>query len=270
MLSYFSKQIKYCTVPYLGRFVQDTPVCYCMHFLYSHIWPASQTIFWSFLASAAMLQDGTPVLFCSICQLLGPCLAEVICKWSVVMRGQLHICLVFQLCVITQFSLGTKINVRCKCPCSFGRLAHFWICSAFDLRTWSMFICPKDDSHAPWSWPSYSLRMHTNQSGALPVPVHQAFAVFFQFVVIANLSPSPFFSLILNTRNRKVKPFFSGWTLFTGPASSLAFFLISSEKILWFVTLLQADGGLLHSVHPYGGAVLPLLKPEAVSFDSSH
>jgi len=46
---------------------------------------------------------------------------------------------------------------------------------------------------------------------------------------------------------------FSHWLgTLTGQLACL--FLTSSEKILWFVTLLQADG-LLHSVHPSGATV---------------
>jgi hypothetical protein len=69
--------------------------------------------------------------------------------------------------------------------------------------------------------------------------------------VIANLSPS--FLLLPPPEHQKQKgETFSQWlATLTGPSPAqlvrLPFFLLTSEKILWFVTLLQANA-LLHPI----------------------
>ena len=143
-----TNKIQYSTI------ISET--CLYMHFLYSHLWPASQTIFCPFLASAAvMLPDGSslaenPMLHL---RLLGPCLAKTLllfltmvnCNLWPTLMSNCRFVLFLSFVWLPLFSLGIKTNVLC-CP-SFEQLggplsalAHFWICSAFDLRTCMFYV----------------------------------------------------------------------------------------------------------------------------------
>ena len=156
MLSYFCKQIKYSAVPYHGRFNQwNLLIQYA--FFYTPIFDLpvklSSALFWRLPLQCSQKVAENPMLFCSICRLLGPCLAKTLllfltmvnCNLWPTLMSNCRFVLFLSFVWLPLFSLGIKTNVLC-CP-SFEQLggplsalAHFWICSAFDLRTCMFYV----------------------------------------------------------------------------------------------------------------------------------
>lgn len=189
--------IKYSTVPYLGRFVQwclsVTVLLYAFFILQSLTCQSNHLLFCS-ICHSHTIPDANglaakPMLFCSICQLNG-CVFQT--SWTITCP----IALVFGLGVFLKFALH-----------------HL------ELGWSNLFMSsPVDDNHSKRWWPSYSLRTYAH-GPKWRCQYTQAFAPFFQFVVIANLSPSILPSPFLSSpsswtpETERWNLFLSGWPL---------------------------------------------------------